>query len=111
MFFHTHVHSEFSCLDGMSDIAVMAEKAAKLGQPGIALTDHGNMSGVFQLYNEAKKHNLAPFLGLEAYVVDAIADKNAKRHHLSLRLPEPCQIVVVIPPTGSLPLQASSGPS
>ena len=84
MFFHTHVHSEFSCLDGMSDIAVMAEKAAKLGQPGIALTDHGNMSGVFQLYNEAKKHNLAPFLGLEAYVVDAIADKKAKRHHLSL---------------------------
>ena len=82
MFFHTHVHSEFSCLDGMSDIAVMAEKAAKLGQPGIALTDHGNMSGVFQLYNEANS-----------------------------RLPEPCQIVVVIPPTGSLPLQASSGPS
>ena len=84
MFFHTHVHSEFSCLDGMADIPTLVSKAAKLGQPGIALTDHGNMSGVFQLYQEAKKHSLAPFLGLEAYVVPDIEDKKAKRHHLSL---------------------------
>ena len=48
-FFHTHVHSEFSCLDGMADIATMARKAEKFGQPGLAITDHGNMSGAFQL--------------------------------------------------------------
>ena len=84
MFFHTHVHSEFSCLDGMADIDVMAAKAAKLGQPAIAITDHGNMSGSFQLYKSAKRHGLAPFIGLEAYVVDAVSDKKAKRHHLSL---------------------------
>lgn len=84
MFFHTHVHSEFSCLDGMADIPTMVAKAAKMGQPGIALTDHGNMSGVFQLYKSAKKHGLAPFLGLEAYTVGQVDDKTAKRHHLTL---------------------------
>lgn len=84
MFFHTHVHSEFSCLDGMADIPTMVAKAAKMGQPGIALTDHGNMSGVFQLYKSAKRHGLAPFLGLEAYMVDSVDDKKAKRHHLTL---------------------------
>jgi len=84
LFFHTHVHSEFSCLDGMADIDTLVAKAAKLGQPGIALTDHGNMSGVFQLYKAARKHSIAPFLGLEAYTVGDIDDKAQKRHHLTL---------------------------
>jgi DNA polymerase III alpha subunit len=49
-FFHTHVHSEFSCLDGMADITRMAEKVAKLKQPALLAImtffhthDHGNM--------------------------------------------------------------------
>lgn len=84
MFFHTHVHSEFSCLDGMADVGELVAKAASMGQPAIALTDHGNMSGVFQLYKAAAKHDLKPFMGLEAYVVDTIDDKKAKRHHLTL---------------------------
>ena len=49
-FFHTHVHSEFSCLDGMADISAMAAKAKKFEQPALAITDHGNRSGCFQLY-------------------------------------------------------------
>ena len=84
MFFHTHVHSEFSCLDGMADIGRMVAKAAQLGQPGIALTDHGNMSGVFTLYNAARKHGIKPYLGVEAYVVSDIEDKAAARYHLTL---------------------------
>lgn len=83
-FFHTHVHSEFSCLDAMTDVSTIVAKAAQMGHEGIGLTDHGNMSGVFQLYSEAKKAGIKPFLGLEAYVVDTIDDKKAKRHHLSL---------------------------
>lgn len=84
MFFHTHVHSEFSCLDGMANIDTLVAKAAQLGQPGIALTDHGNMSGVFQLYKAARKHGLSPFLGLEAYTVEDHESKGDKRHHLTL---------------------------
>lgn len=84
MFFHTHVHSEFSCLDGMASVEDLVAKAAKYNHAGIALTDHGNMSGVFQLYKAAKRHGILPFPGLEAYVVDDLADKKAKRHHLTL---------------------------
>lgn len=84
MYFHTHVHSEFSTLDGMADIATLAEKASKMGQPAIGITDHGNMSGAFQLYKEAKKNDLVPFLGNEVYFVDKIDDKKAKRFHLTL---------------------------
>ena len=75
-FFHTHVHSEFSCLDGMADISRMVEKVASLKQPALALTDHGNMSGAFQLYKACKENNVLPFIGLEAYVVlNVIANK------------------------------------
>ena len=83
-FFHTHVHSEFSCLDGMADITRMAEKVAKLKQPALALTDHGNMSGAFQLYKACKANNILPFIGLEAYFVADRRDKKTKRTHLSL---------------------------
>ena len=84
MFFHTHVHSEFSCLDGMADVPTLVAKASSMGQGGIALTDHGNMSGVFQLYKSAIQHDIKPFTGLEAYIVEDIFDKKAKRNHLTL---------------------------
>ncbi len=84
MFFHTHVHSEFSCLDGMADIPTLVDKAQRMGQPAIGITDHGNMSGVFQLYKEARKKDLVPFLGTEAYMVQDIEDKKAPRYHLTL---------------------------
>jgi DNA polymerase III subunit alpha len=83
-FFHTHVHSEFSCLDGMASIERLAEKVASMKQPALALTDHGNMSGAFQLYQACKKNGVAPFVGLEAYVVADRSDKKAKRTHLTL---------------------------
>ena len=68
----------------MASVDVLAAKAAEMGQPALALTDHGNMSGTFQLYKAAKRHGLAPFLGLEAYIVSDIEDKVSKRHHLTL---------------------------
>jgi len=84
-FFHTHVHSEFSCLDGMADIRIMAEKTAHyLKQPALSLTDHGNMSGAFQLYKACKENGIKPFIGLEAYIVEDRNDKKAKRNHITL---------------------------
>lgn len=84
MFWHAHVHSEFSTLDGMGSVKALVAKAASLGQPAISLTDHGNMSGVFSLYTAAKREGLVPFLGLEPYVVSDVLDKDAKRHHMTL---------------------------
>jgi DNA polymerase III alpha subunit len=48
----------------------MMQKAARDGQKGVALTDHGNMFGAFKFVNEAKKAGVKPILGCEFYMVD-----------------------------------------
>ena len=54
-FVHLHVHSEFSLLDGLSRIDDLVQRAKELGQPAIALTDHGAMYGVMPFYRAAKR--------------------------------------------------------
>jgi DNA polymerase-3 subunit alpha len=83
-FFHLHAHSKFSHKDALSEIGAMVAKAKALGQPGLALTDHGNMAGAVQLYRECTKAGIAPFTGSEMYFVKDRADKKAKRYHLGL---------------------------
>jgi DNA polymerase-3 subunit alpha len=68
----------------MGSVTEMVETAARNNQPGIALTDHGNMSGTIELYKASKKHNLAPFPGEEFYLVHDKADKDAKRYHMGV---------------------------
>lgn len=68
-FTHLHCHTQFSLLDGASDISKMLDKAKADGQKGVALTDHGNMFGAFQFVNEANKRGLKPILGCEFYLV------------------------------------------
>lgn len=82
---HFHVHSENSTLDGMSKVGDLVAKAARIGQPAIALTDHGNMSGVVQLYKAAKQHSILPYPGVEAYLVPehgGVWDSKAPRYHI-----------------------------
>ena len=54
-FVHLHVHSQYSILDGQASIQRLVDKALADGQPGIALTDHGNMFGVKEFFNYVKK--------------------------------------------------------
>ena len=56
-FVHLHVHSQYSVLDGQASIPALVDKAVADGMPGIALTDHGNMFGIKELYNYVKKKN------------------------------------------------------
>ena len=42
-FVHLHVHTQYSILDGMSDIEKLFRRTAELGMPGLAITNHGNM--------------------------------------------------------------------
>ncbi|MGC3977580.1 MAG: DNA polymerase III subunit alpha [Paludibacteraceae bacterium] len=56
-FVHLHVHSSFSVLDGMSSVSGLIDRAVKCGMNAVALTDHGNMFGVKEFYNYAKKKN------------------------------------------------------
>lgn len=83
-YFHLHAHSHYSTLDGMSTVEEMVGRVVEYKQPALALTDHGNMSGVFQLYKLARKNDLLPFPGLEAYLVSDVADKDAKRYHVTM---------------------------
>ncbi|MGZ3943359.1 MAG: DNA polymerase III subunit alpha [Mucilaginibacter sp.] len=69
-FTHLHVHTQFSLLDGAADISKLYKKAAADGMKAIAITDHGNMFGVFKFVAEAGKHNIKPIVGCEFYVVE-----------------------------------------
>ena len=67
-FVHLHVHSEYSLLDGYATLKGIVERAAELNMDSIAVTDHGVMYGAIDFYNAAKKANVKPIIGLEAYM-------------------------------------------
>ncbi|MBB4078676.1 DNA polymerase-3 subunit alpha [Lewinella aquimaris] len=69
-FCHLHCHTQYSLLDGASEIGVMMDKAVADGQKGVALTDHGNMFGAFKFVAEADKRGIKPMVGCEFYLVD-----------------------------------------
>jgi DNA polymerase-3 subunit alpha len=90
-FVHLHVHSEYSLLDGLGRIGPLAKRAAELGQPALAITDHGVMHGAIDFVRACKKEGVRPILGVEAYITqfgrsmtgrDSERDKG--RHHLLL---------------------------
>src|SRR6266511_2964166 len=67
-FVHLHTHSEFSLLDGASRVDDLCATAAGFGMPAIALTDHGATIGALDFYQAARRHEIKPILGVEAYV-------------------------------------------
>ena len=90
-FVHLHVHSEFSLLDGLSKIPDLIARTQKLGQPAVALTDHGSMHGTIDFYNAATKAGVKPIIGVEAYMTrwgrpmsGRNSQKDRNRHHLLL---------------------------
>jgi DNA polymerase III subunit alpha len=56
-FTHLQCHTQFSLLDGAANIGAMYKKAHADGMKGLAITDHGNMFGVFQFVAEIEKQN------------------------------------------------------
>ena len=69
-FCHLHCHTQYSLLDGASDIKTMMKKAKNDGQTAVAITDHGNMFGVFKFVKEAKQQGIKPIIGCEFYIVE-----------------------------------------
>ncbi len=67
-FVHLHAHTEFSLLDGAARIGGMVGRAAELGMPAIAMTDHGNLSGAIEFYEAARGAGIQPIIGCEVYV-------------------------------------------
>jgi DNA polymerase-3 subunit alpha len=97
-FSHLHVHTQFSLLDGAANISELYKKAVKDNMPALAITDHGNMFGVFNFVAEAAKYNtkenphvIKPIVGCEFYLVDnrhkrafTKEDKDVRYHQLFL---------------------------
>jgi DNA polymerase-3 subunit alpha len=67
-FVHLHVHSEYSLLDGACRIPELAQRAAELKMPALALSDHGNLFGAIEFYKECRSAGIKPIIGCEVYL-------------------------------------------
>jgi len=88
-FVHLHVHTQYSILDGASSISGLIHKAKEDGMNAVAITDHGNMFGVKEFHNLAKRNGLKPIIGCEVYVAknsrfDRTAKEDRSGDHLLL---------------------------
>ncbi len=74
-----HIHSDYSLLDGASQLPELADRAVELGMPAIALTDHGVMYGAIELIKVCKARQIKPIIGNEMYVVDGNIHEQKRR--------------------------------
>ena len=86
---HLHNHTHYSLLDGLTKIPELVKFVKDEGMEAVAVTDHGTMSGLVELYKECNDAGIKPILGLEAYVAarkmtdrDPAHDK--QRFHITL---------------------------
>ena len=66
-FVHLHVHTEYSMLDGAARLDNLFAKAAELGQPAVAMSDHGNLFGAYEFWKKGTASGVKPIIGLEGY--------------------------------------------
>ncbi|MDD5170228.1 MAG: PHP domain-containing protein, partial [Syntrophales bacterium] len=67
-FVHLHVHTQYSLLDGTIRLGDLFKKAKEFQMPAIAMTDHGNIFGAIDFYQQAYKAGIKPIIGCELYV-------------------------------------------
>lgn len=85
-FVHLHNHSHYSTLDGLSKPKDMIKRAKELNQTAMAITDHGNLMGALDFYQEAVKNGIKPIIGSEFYLTYdmKLREKGESRFHLVL---------------------------
>ncbi len=86
-FTHLHLHTEYSLLDGANKISNLMARVKELGMSSVAMSDHGNLFGAIDFYQQAKGAGLKPIIGMESYIhnSDDLSDKSTKqRYHLCL---------------------------
>ena len=67
-FVHLHCHTDYSLLDGACDIKKLMGMVESQNMPSVAMTDHGNLFGAVEFYNEANSRGIHPVIGCELYV-------------------------------------------
>ncbi len=78
-FVNLHVHTEYSLLDGASQIPQLVERAVALNMPAIAITDHGVMYGAIELIKQCRERGIKPIVGNEMYVINGDITKQERR--------------------------------
>ncbi|HEU4471130.1 MAG TPA: DNA polymerase III subunit alpha [Flavisolibacter sp.] len=103
-FSHLHVHTQYSLLDGAASIPSLYKKAIDDGMPALAISDHGNMFGVFEFVSQAYKHldehgkpKVKPIVGCEFYLT---ADRHRKTFSKEEKDPRFHQILLAKNETG-----------
>ncbi|KAB8335673.1 trans-splicing intein-formed DNA polymerase III subunit alpha N-terminal partner DnaE-N [Scytonema tolypothrichoides VB-61278] len=74
-----HIHSDYSLLDGASQLPDLADRAIELGIKAIALTDHGVMYGAIELIKICRNKNIKPIIGNEMYIINGDITKQERR--------------------------------
>ena len=67
-FVHLHNHTEFSMLDGMAKVDMLADEVVRQEMPAVGMTDHGNMYGSDAFYRRMTGAGVKPIIGIEAYM-------------------------------------------
>ncbi|MCF6309383.1 MAG: DNA polymerase III subunit alpha [Sulfurimonas sp.] len=86
-FTHLHLHTEYSLLDGANKLTNLVSQVKKLGMTSVAMTDHGNMFGAIDFYQQMKAAGIKPIIGMEGYIHngETLGDKSTKqRFHICL---------------------------
>ncbi len=86
-FVHLHCHTDYSLLDGACEISQLMQQVEEQKMPAVAMTDHGNLFGAVEFYNEAKKHGVHPVVGCEVYVAQqgqSVKTDSNRYNHLVL---------------------------
>lgn len=78
-----HIHSDYSLLDGASQLPALIDRAMELEMKAIALTDHGVMYGAIELIKVCRNKGIKPIIGNEMYVIngDIKEKKNYRKYH------------------------------
>jgi len=74
-FIHIHCHDQYSLLDGFGSPKAYAKRVKELGQPGLAITNHGNIDGLIKWQQAADEEGIVPLFGVELYIVKDINEK------------------------------------
>ena len=86
-FAHLHVHTEYSLLDGFSNIKKLIDRTKEMNMSSVAITDHGTMFGVIEFFHAAKEAGVKPIIGLETYVsARRMTDRDPQRDKHSYHL-------------------------
>lgn len=85
-FVQLHLHSQMSTLDGMATAREIAERAKELGQPAVALTNHGNMVDWYEFIEACEEVGVKPIVGNEVYLTEDryVKEKGTNHYHLVL---------------------------